>query len=251
MAKIKVLIAGESWFVTTTHTKGFDSMTTTSYEEAVGSLRDALVTGGIDVDFLPNHLASQQFPNTSAALKTYHAIILSDIGANTLLLHPDTFIHSKTTPNRLGLIHDYVQNGGGLMMIGGYLSFTGLSGKANYKGTEVEEALPVSLMCTDDRMEIPQGFSPVINIPSHPIMSGIKEPWPTLLGYNKVILKSQAISLLSYNEDPISAIWEYGNGRAGVFTSDCAPHWGSPEFLDWPGYKIFFNQMIRWLSKDV
>ena len=121
MGKIKVLTAGESWFITTTHTKGFDFMTTTSYEEAVGSLMNALVSGDIDVDFLPNHLASQQFPSTLDALKTYHAIILSDIGANTLLLHPDTFIHSKTSPNRLDLIHDYVQNGGGLMMIGGYL----------------------------------------------------------------------------------------------------------------------------------
>jgi len=249
MGKIKVLIAGESWFITTTHTKGFDSMTTTSYEEAVGSLLNALVSGDIDVDFLPNHLASQQFPNTPDALKTYHAIILSDIGANTLLLHPDTFIHSKTSPNRLDLIHDYVQNGGGLMMIGGYLSFTGLSGKANYKGTKVEAALPVSLMLTDDRMEIPQGYTPVMDNPSHPIMLGIQAPWPTLLGYNKVILKSQSISLLSYNGDPISAIWEYGNGRAGVFTSDCAPHWGSPEFLNWPGYKIYFQRMIGWLTK--
>ena len=45
-------------------------------------------------------------------------------------------------------------------------------------------------MLTDDRMEIPQGYTPVMDNPSHPIMLGIQEPWPTLLGYNKVILKS-------------------------------------------------------------
>ena len=36
-------------------------------------------------------------------------------------------------PNALALIKEYVSNGGGLLMIGGYLSFTGIEAKANYK----------------------------------------------------------------------------------------------------------------------
>ena len=38
----KVLIAGESWVTHSIHQKGFDSFTTTSYEEGVGPLRAAL-----------------------------------------------------------------------------------------------------------------------------------------------------------------------------------------------------------------
>jgi len=39
--------------------------------------------------FLRNHDAPTQFPSTTEALAQYACVILSDIGANTLLLHPD------------------------------------------------------------------------------------------------------------------------------------------------------------------
>jgi len=251
MSKSGVLIAGESWVIVTTHIKGFDSMTTSGYEESVGPLQNALEESGLAVDFLPNHLATHKFPSHKEELEPYQAVILSDIGANTLLLPADTFLHSRTTPNRLDLLHDYVQAGGGLMMIGGYLSFTGLSGKANYKGTPIESALPVTLLPYDDRVEMPQGFSPEICAPAHPIMQGIEGPWPTLLGYNQVELKPGATVLLEHNNDPIAAVWEYGHGRTAVFTSDCAPHWGTPEFLDWQNYGTFFGQTTRWLARAV
>ena len=38
--------------------------------------------------------------------------MLSDVGANTLLLHPDTFVRSVALPNRLHAIRDYVAAGG-------------------------------------------------------------------------------------------------------------------------------------------
>jgi uncharacterized membrane protein len=249
MKKPRVLIAGESWIIVTTHLKGVDYMTTSGYEEAVEPLRSALQGSGVDVDFLPNHLAIQKFPSTTEEIEPYQVVILSDIGANTLLLRPETYLHSRTTPNRLDLLPDYVEKGGGLMMIGGYMSFTGLSGKANYRGTAIERALPVTLMPVDDRMEMPQGFSPEISAPAHPIMKGIVGPWPTLLGYNRVELKPEATLLLAHGSDPIAAAWDYGRGRAAVFTSDCAPHWGTPEFLAWPGYKTFFGQIVHWLSR--
>jgi len=249
MNREQVLIAGESWIVVTTHIKGFDSMTTSSYEEAVGPLQNALEESGWAVDFLPNHLAAQKFPTQQQELEPYQAVILSDIGANTLLLPADTFLHSRTTPNRLDLLYDYVQAGGGLMMIGGYLSFTGLAAKANYRGTSIERALPVTLLPADDRVEVPQGFSPEICAPTHPIMEGIEGPWPTLLGYNRVELKPGATLLVAHNDDPIAAVWEHGYGRAAVFTSDCAPHWGTPEFLAWQNYRTFFGQMVHWLAE--
>jgi hypothetical protein len=52
------------------------------------------------------------FPLTLEALQEWDAIILSDIGANTLLLHPDTWLKSRRTANRLTLLHDYVAGGG-------------------------------------------------------------------------------------------------------------------------------------------
>lgn len=55
---------------------------------------------------------------TLEALQEWDAIILSDIGANTLLLHPDTWLKSRRTANRLTLLHDYVAGVGEAMMIG-------------------------------------------------------------------------------------------------------------------------------------
>ena len=51
---------------------------------------------------------------------------LSDIGSNTFLLQNDTFYQLRIKPNALELIKEYVNNGGGLLMIGGYLSFMGI-----------------------------------------------------------------------------------------------------------------------------
>jgi uncharacterized membrane protein len=44
------------------------------------------------------------------------------------------------------------------------------------------------------------------------------------------------------------ACGEHGAGRSAVFTSDCAPHWGPPEFLAWPSYPVLWANLTSWLS---
>ena len=90
----KVLFAGESWTVHSIHQKGFDSFTTTEYAEGGGWLKQALTRGGWDITYQPAHIAAREFPTTPEALAAYDCVILSDIGANTLLLHPETFSKS-------------------------------------------------------------------------------------------------------------------------------------------------------------
>ena len=85
------------------------------------------------------------FPSRWRGSAAYDAILLSDIGANSLLLHPDVWLHGKTVPNRLKLIRDWTDQGGGLMMIGGYFSFQGIDGRARWRRTPVEDALPVDM----------------------------------------------------------------------------------------------------------
>jgi len=243
-----ILIAGESWITHSVHLKGFDSFTTTSYHEGAGWLREALHGGGFAVEFLPNHLAPTEFPTHLDGLRRYGAILLSDIGANTLLLHPDTFERSVSTPNRLALLRDYVAEGGGLIMIGGYMSFQGIDGRARYHDTPVEEALPVTMLAHDDRVESPQGCTPTVCAPDHPIVAGLPSPWPPLLGYNRVIPRPPATLIARVGEDPLLVAWQYGRGRAVVFTSDCGPHWCPPDFLSWHGYATLWQQMISWVT---
>lgn len=244
----KVLIAGESWVTHSIHQKGFDSFTTTSYNEGVGPLRDALLDGGFEVDYLPNHVAATEFPATADELSGYAAVLLSDIGANTLLLHPDTFERSVPRPDRLEAVREYVEGGGGLVMVGGYLTFAGIEGKARWADTPVETALPVTISTTDDRVEAPAGTTPTVEIGEHPIVAELPQPWPALLGYNRVHEKPDADVVVRVGDDPLIVAGRYGQGRGVVFTSDCGPHWCPPPFVEWAGYAPMWQQLLTWVG---
>ncbi len=245
----RVLIAGESWVTHSIHTKGFDSFTTTEYNEGVRWLKAALQDGGWDVDYIPNHLAARDFPATPEALAAYDVVMLSDIGANTLLLHPDTFVRSVPTANRLVSLREYVKNGGGLVMIGGYLTFQGIDAKGMYAGSPIEEALPVTMFRHDDRIESPQGVVPHVGgDPAHPILAGVSGEWPALLGYNEVMAKPDADVLVRVGGHPLVVAGTYGKGRSVAFTSDCGPHWAPPPFVDWAGYAPLWNGIANWAA---
>jgi len=246
----RVLLAGESWVMHTIHQKGFDAFTTTAYGEGHAWLEAALAAGGWEVVHLPNHLAAARFPTTLAELAAYDAVILSDIGANTLLLHPDTFERSRPMPNRLALLRDWVAGGGGLVMVGGYLSFNGIEGKARYGGTAVEEALPVELVPGDDRVELPEGVAPRVRAADHPIVAGVAGEWPLLLGYNKLRARPGADLVVTVGGDPLLVAGRHGNGRSVAFAADCGPHWAPPAFCDWDGYAPLWQGIVGWAAGD-
>ncbi|MCX5512929.1 cytoplasmic protein [Kaistia algarum] len=246
----RILIAGESWTVHSIHQKGFDSFTTTEYAEGVRWLKDALEAGGWDVVYQPAHVAARDFPMTAEDLAAFDSVILSDIGANTLLLHPDTFVRSKVLPNRLASIRDYVANGGGFIMVGGYLTFQGIEAKGQYAGSPTEEALPVWIDRFDDRRELPQGIEPKVAI-EHPIVAGLSGAWPALLGYNKLTAKDDASVVATVGEDPLIVAGTYGKGRSVAFASDCGPHWAPPPFVEWAGYAKLWQQMADWSASKI
>lgn len=249
MRRRNVLIAGESWTVHSIHQKGFDSFTTTEYAEGVRWLRAALEAAGLAVAYQPSHIAARDFPATSEALASYDCVILSDIGANTLLLNPDTFARSVPLPNRLHALRDYVAAGGGLVMVGGYLTFQGIEAKAQYAGTAVEDCLPVTLLRHDDRIECPQGVVPGVVAPGHPLAAGLDTVWPALLGYNRIIAKPEATVVAMVGNDPLLVAGFHGAGRSVAFASDCGPHWAPPGFVEWPGYNRLWAQIVAWAAE--
>jgi uncharacterized membrane protein len=247
MSKRRVLIAGESWTVHSIHQKGFDSFTTTEYAEGVRWLKAALEAADWEVVYQPSHVAAREFPSTADELAAYDCVMLSDIGANTLLLHPDTFVRSKPLPNRLHSIRDYVANGGGFVMIGGYLTFQGIDAKAQYAGSAAEEALPVTLHRHDDRIECPQGATPKVT-GDHAIVQGLDGTWPDLLGYNQIVPKTGADVVVTVGDDPLIVAGSFGKGRAVAFASDCGPHWAPPGFVEWSGYNRLWGQIANWTA---
>lgn len=242
---LSVLFVGETNIVHMIEHKGLDAMELTRYTEFATPVRKLFESLGHSFTHVACHIVHEQFPTDLASLQKFDVVILSDIGSNTMLLHPD-YLHR--TVNSLALIRDYVEAGGGFIMIGGYFSFTGFQAKARYKDTPIEEILPVTLQPYDDRVEIPEGIDLMIDGDlSHPIVDGLPRAWPHIFGYNRVTAKESATLLMqSPKGDPIIAVGEYGKGRAIAYTTDCAQDWASPELLGWDHYGRLWDQLLRW-----
>ena len=78
--------------------------------------------------------------------------------------------------------------------------------------------------------EHPEGLVLEIDPQSHPLLAGMPEKWPPLLGYNKLAAKADADVVISWKGDPILALGTYGEGRSFAWASDCAPHWMPADF---------------------
>lgn len=244
----KILFAGESWTTYSTHVKGFDSFYTSTYAEGIEYIRNAILGGGYELNYMPSHVAAENFPYTAAELKAYDCVVLSDIGSNTLLLPNATFVRSEIRPNRLEAIRDYVMDGGRFVMIGGYMSFTGVDAKARYGETVIKDILPVRCLPGDDRVELPQGLTPVVD-GKHAACAGLGEAWPILLGYNKTEAVAGCEVTATIGGDPLIAFGRFGKGASAVFTSDCAPHWCPPEFVGWERYDKLWTNLFGCLMK--
>jgi uncharacterized membrane protein len=248
----RILLAGESWASTTTHTKGFDQFASATFHSGADGFIAALPA--FDIVHMPSHIAQSDFPASNEALQAWDAVLLSDIGANTLLLHPEVWLYSRTFPNRLKLLRDYVDAGGGLGMIGGYLSFQGLNGAARYRGTAVGDVLPVHIHPYDDRIEVPEGFRPVVSATAteHPLLAGVPDEWPVLLGLNEVVAKAGATVLAHAPEEegahPLLVIGHFGRGRTLAWTTDIGPHWLPQAGLEWPGFASLWSNLLTWLA---
>jgi uncharacterized membrane protein len=257
MTRTKVLLAGESWVSAATHYKGFDQFGSVTFHLGAEPLVEALKDSPFELRYMPAHEAATAFPTTLEGLKEYGAVILSDLGANTLLLHPNVWLKGRTVPNRLKLLREYVAQGGGLMMIGGYFSFQGINGAARWHKTPVEEVLPVRCLPIDDRVEVPEGFRPELVRPEHPVLAGLGgEAWPALLGLNEVELKqAPGVELLARVPDgegghPLLAVGTHGQGRTLAWMSDIGPHWLPDSFVAWPGYARLWRQALAWVSGE-
>lgn len=246
----RVLLAGESWVSEATHYKGFDSFTSVTFHSGADEYIAALGREGITIEHMYAHDVPEKFPADVEALNAYDVIILSDIGANSFLLPPRTWLQGRQSTNRLKNLSAWVRGGGGLMMAGGYLSFQGFQAKANFARSPLADVLPVTMVDYDDRVEVPEGAIPVLLDMDHPVGRAWQGDAPALLGYNRVEAKPEAHVVASVNGDVLIATAEHGSGRSLVWTSDIGPHWCPVEFNEWSGFDGLMASMVRWLSKD-
>jgi uncharacterized membrane protein len=78
------------------------------------------------------------------------------------------------------------------------------------------------------------------------ILSGVPiETAPALRGYVRFKQKPGADLILQIDqEDPLLSRWQYGLGRAAVFTSDAKSRWAEG-WVSWPGYDRFWANVAR------
>ena len=247
----RVLVVGESWIKHTVHMKGFDQFHSVEYEEGGGAFLDSLRSAGFPITYIRAHEVSSRFPTTLDELAEHDVVVLSDIGANSFLLTDDVFLRSEASVNRLSLLCDFVRRGGGLVMIGGYMSFSGIDGRARFGMSPLADVLPVTMLDHDDRIEKPEGLNAHVELPDHPVLGSTPSEWPLLLGYNRTVAKAEGTVVVRHGEDPLLVVSDVGNGRTVAFASDFAPHWAPREFVEWEHYADLWTSIVQWAAGGV
>lgn len=248
MKELKVLYAGDGEALNYLVTKGLNFYMAGGFVDESGYLKWALESDPeIEVWHINPGESLELFPREMDALKQYSVVILSDIGADSILFYMNRDV-APMGPNRLKLIKQYVLEGGGLLMIGGWSSFGGWGGQARWSNTPVEEVLPVIIKDGDDRVEVPEGCTFEKWDTNHPITKDlpINEPF-VLTGYNRFKAKPTARVLAWIEDDPAIVVGEFGKGRSMAVATDCAPHWAGT-WLKWSGYNKFWVRSVRWLA---
>ncbi|WP_010586088.1 glutamine amidotransferase [Schlesneria paludicola] len=210
----------------------------TELNGAAAYLAGLMTHWGWTFDYVPSHV-----PMTTARLDTPRSLlILSDYPA------------MQFSPDCQELALKKIEQGCGLLMIGGWESYHGLGG--DWDGTRLGSALPVDIQTTDDRVNFPQSAW-LLPTGDHEIAAGL--PWrtcpPAIGGMNQVRAKAGAtvvleahtysikaaepknqgepvLSLTPQDVRPALVVGQHGSGRTASFLSDVAPHWVGG-LVDW------------------
>lgn len=251
-----VLLAGETFHVTSFAAKGLEVGASSRYSNGATRYISGLARQGIEVVQIGGERCEAEFPRSLEALADYSAVVLSDVGALSLLYTPETRIGQRSV-NRLELLRRWVEQGGGLMMAGGYTGFQGMDGSAMFHGTAVEECLPVEINPGPDGLEAPEGLDPAVIDAEHPVLAGLTSPIPFVLGMNRVKARAgnevkTLVHCSSRGQNlPLLSVREYGAGRSLAWTTDIGPHWLSEDFMRWDGYDTLMANMARWLARKI
>ena len=250
----RVLYVGDTQVETLIAAKGIDTFTHTYYRDSASVLREALSPRpGIELSHMPAADIRTKFPSSAEALSAYDVIILSDVGyLNFRMPFGNRERMTPMGPNLVTPFRQWVLDGGGLIMAGGWLTFSGIYGKGMWGGTPIEEVLPVTIrQGVDDLVDHPDGATIQIVDPIHPILQGIDIPQDKLiLGYNLVQPKPESQVIATSRNDPLLVVGEAGKGRSIAYTTDPVYHLcGS--LPEWADYGLLWERMCKWAAREI
>ncbi len=175
---------------------------------------------GYSFDYIPSY---EKFNFNSLEELNYDLIILSDYPALNF------------SESQLNLLKEFVLSGKNLLMIGGWESFTGLN--IEYKNTDIESVLPVTLKDSDDRVNAGQGI--LVNLINDNFFRNLDWSMPPIIvGFNQFYPKEDAVTVLEGSkiyiinnvlelkeEYPLLVFSDVYGGRSTALAFDLAPHW--------------------------
>lgn len=188
-----------------------------------------------------------------AILNDYDVIVFSDFEGKLFQLSPEFFDRQKfgksilTFPDRIRLTKEAVEQGKGMMFLGGWYSFTGENGKGGWGRTMLRDILPVKCLDHEDLIESTEGYFPVVTDAGKKIFrSMILDEIPPILGYNQTLETDDGEVLMRVAEtnDPLVVLRKYGKGKVLAYTSDPAPHWGL-NIVYWEHYNNFWLNCLE------
>jgi uncharacterized membrane protein len=226
---------------------------------AAAYLAGILLHHGLAFDYVP----SAESPPASFTSEPYTVYVVSDYPAARLGQAAMTHMAAR------------VEQGAGLLMLGGWESFHGRLGE--YHQSPLAAVLPVTMQSCDDRRNFAQPCL-IEKVADHEILAGL--PWdrpPGIGGINAVTAKPGAETLLeavqfsvrhtgalknfrlagrdtavasfsvvrsgeafefaSTSRAPLLMVGRHGAGRTAALATDVAPHWVGG-FVDWGDQRI-------------
>ena len=124
----------------------------------------------------------------------------------------------------------------------------GMGGGRNYVAEQIEQ---VPQLFVEDARKVAQTsileepFKPVVKRRIDAVQGLDFAKAPALLGFVSTKAKDGAeVFLATATGAPLLARWQYGLGRAVLFTSDLKNRWAA-DWLEWDGYGKFWSQLTR------
>ncbi|MBI3012310.1 MAG: hypothetical protein HYY63_01665 [Elusimicrobia bacterium] len=211
-----------------------------------------------------------------------HLAPAQKLSANHLKGKLDAVILSDYSSDRISgelqrTISKRVREGMGLMMVGGWGSFSGPFGK--WKGTEIEKVLPVRCLKNDDRRNFPGG-AVLVAKEKNALLNGFSPQNPPMIcGLNEVQTKKESKTILearrlifrrnrpTLDSHGYPLLVLHSQLKVAALTTDVAPHWCGG-LVDWGSQRMkislnktiqievgdlyvkFLSSMIHWLGNE-
>lgn len=181
--------------------------------------------------------------------QSYDVIILGDVTAAQM---------KAVSPQSLRAIERLVEQGAGLVMIGGYSTF----GNGDWQGTSLERMLPVDMESSkgqveEDRKMLPtqdglRKFAYLLRLADGRKPEQAWQELNDLEGINVLHKSRKGIETVlaeSNKGEPILIAQNYGNGRVLAFAGDTTYRWVSNREKQ-QMHARFWRQMVIWLAKQ-